>query len=80
MANITIRNVPEELVDRLKETARRNNRSMEQELRVLLHERFGARPAVMARIRERWSTRPAPQRDQVDAWLAEARDRSARGH
>ena len=38
MASVLIRNLPDEVVDRLKSSAKRNNRSLQQELRVVLEE------------------------------------------
>ena len=46
MATLTVYAVPEEVVDSLKESAKRNKRSMEQEVRELLRSRFPVRVTV----------------------------------
>lgn len=73
MATVTIRNLPEDLVERIKEQARRHRRSMEQELRELLEQRYATRRDAAERIRERWSDDGRPSAGEVDAWLREAR-------
>lgn len=47
MATLTIRNVPDEVVVRLKKVAANKGHSMEQELRELLKTRFPARDEVL---------------------------------
>lgn len=79
MANLTVRQVPDELVERLKDAARRNGRSMEQELRALLQERFGSRAEVLARIRHRWKELPDVTQTEADEWIRQARSRQSRG-
>jgi predicted transcriptional regulator len=52
-ATITIRNVPDQLVDRIKRLAEQKGVSMEQEIRDLL-QRYVQRGAALDRIRRRW--------------------------
>jgi len=73
MATITVRNIPEEILGNLKRTAERNGRSMEQEIRELLHERFMTRAEVIARIRARWSAIPPVSTQEADSWRNEGR-------
>ena len=47
MATLTIRNVPEDVVARLKKVAANKGHSMEQELRELLRTRFPARAEAL---------------------------------
>jgi plasmid stability protein len=68
MANITIRNLPDEVVRRLKEVATRNGISMEQEVRTLLARRYGDRADVITRVRQRWSRLPSPEAADVERW------------
>ena len=49
MATLTIRHVPEAVVERLKAAAKRKGYSMEQEVRELLAMRYAARTEIMAR-------------------------------
>ena len=69
MGTLTIRNVPQAVILRLKESAEREGRSMEEEVRELLCERYPTRQDLLERIRGRWSKTPAPSASQVDAWI-----------
>jgi plasmid stability protein len=73
MATLTIRNVPDELVERIKEVASAQGRSMEQEVRELLASRYADRQQVMSRVRERWATLPATSAARVKQWRASGR-------
>lgn len=68
LATLTIRNLPEELVERLKSAARENGRSMEQEVRTLLQRRYASRGQVLRRIRERWEGLPAVTPEEAERW------------
>ena len=68
MATLTIRHVPEAIIERLKDTARRKGHSMEQEVRELLAMRYAARAEITARIRQRWDTLPSTSEADVRAW------------
>jgi hypothetical protein len=74
MATLTIRNVPEETVEALKEMASRNGRSMEEELRRLISAQVMDRLSVMRQIDEsvQKQTRPTT-REEVDRWIRERR-------
>jgi plasmid stability protein len=41
MANVLLRDIPEEVLNRLKEMAKAHNRSLQQELRVVLENKAG---------------------------------------
>jgi len=74
MATLTVRNVPSKVVRSLKNLARRNRRSMEQEVRAVLEEHVGDRQAVLDEIERSWGRqhrRPKPR--EVDAWIAVGR-------
>ena len=74
MATLTIRNVPAKVVKSLKTLARRNRRSMEQELRAVLEQHVGDRDALLAEIEQSWNRqnrRPRPQ--EVDEWIQAGR-------
>ena len=68
MATLTIRNLPDDLVDRLKETAARHGRSMEQEVRLLLQTRYAERSELLGKVRDRWNNTAAPTPDEVQHW------------
>lgn len=74
MATLTIRNLAPEVVDRLKERAKRHGRSMEQEAREILGQRLAARSELLAEMRARWAEIPTPPAAaDVNAWVASGR-------
>ncbi len=74
MATLTIRNVPDEVVARLKKVAANKGHSMEQELRELLKTRYPSRAEVLDRVEQRWETLPPVSAEEIDQWIAEARN------
>ena len=74
MVTITIRNVPEDVVARLKKVAANNGRSMEQELRELLKTKYPSRAEVLDRVERRWETLPPVSAEEINQWIAEARN------
>jgi plasmid stability protein len=81
MAALTIRNLPNDVVKRLKSSAARNRRSMEQEVRELLRERYAQRADVLKQIRESWKELPETSVKNVNRWVRSSRKREAlRGH
>jgi plasmid stability protein len=76
MATITVRNIPDEVIEMIKNRARRNKRSMEQEVRSILSGVVHDRERAMKRIESLWrkQKRPIP-REEIDEWLRRARDR-----
>ncbi|MBC6433375.1 hypothetical protein FM036_22805 [Nostoc sp. HG1] len=73
MATITIRNISDELVDRIKRLAGQKGISMEQEVRDLLQKRYGQRDEVLARIRQRAEALPTESESRVQTWKSEGR-------
>jgi len=75
MATLTVRNVPAKVVKSLKTLARRNRRSMEQEVRSVLEQHVGDRRALLTEVERSW-TRQArrPKARELDAWIAEGRE------
>lgn len=72
MATLTIRNIPPEVLDRLKHAAARNRRSMEEEVRQLLQQRYADRLDVLRAIE-------ASQADFTRVRTADIRRRILRG-
>lgn len=68
MATLTIRNLPDDTIDRLKEVAEARGVSMEQEVRDLLEERYAPRAEVVRRIRDRWDRLPRTSASEVRSW------------
>ena len=74
MATITVRNIPEEVIAMIKNRARRNKRSMEQEVRTILSEVVLDRERAMKRIESLWKQQKRPiSKQEVDTWLRKAR-------
>jgi plasmid stability protein len=76
MATITVRNIPDEVIEMIKNRARRNRRSMEQEVRSILSGVVHDREQAMRRIESLWNEqkRSIP-REEIDGWLKRARNR-----
>jgi len=74
MAILTVRNVPTRVVKSLKTLARRNRRSMEQEVRAVLEQHVGDRLALLDEIEQSWTRqarRPRPR--EVETWIGVGR-------
>jgi len=74
MAAITIRNISDELVDRIKFLAEQKGISMEQEVRDFLQTRYGKRSELIERIRRRNETLPLEKESHVQSWIDASRD------
>ena len=73
MATITVRNIPEEVIAMIKNRARRNKRSMDQEIRTILSEVVLDRERATKRIESLWQQQKRPiSKEEVDAWLRKA--------
>lgn len=74
MATITVRNLEPNFVRSLKLLAKRNGRSMEQEVREILEMHVGDKLSMMKQIEESWSKQARrPTADEVEAWIKEGR-------
>jgi plasmid stability protein len=74
MATLTIRNVPAKVVKSLKTLARRNRRSMEQEVRTALTQHVGDRTALLDEIEQSWTRQTRrPRAGEVNAWIEAGR-------
>lgn len=74
MATVTVRNLTPKIVRSLKSLAKRNGRSMEQEVREIIEMYVGDKLSVMKQIEESWSRQTRrPAADEVDAWIKEGR-------
>jgi plasmid stability protein len=74
LATVTIRNLPPRIVRSLKSLARRNGRSMEQEVREVIEEHVTEREAVLEQIEASWGEqRRRPTAAEVDRWLETGR-------
>jgi len=73
MGTLTIRRLPEEVIQGVKTSAELHQRSMEQEIRELLQRRYGPRSEVLRRIRNRWEVLPRTEADEVEQWRLKGR-------
>ena len=74
MTTLTIRNLPAELIKRLKDRAKRNGRSMEQEAREILDQRLAARGELLSEMRARWQDISSPpSASEVAGWIKTGR-------
>ena len=78
MATLTVRNVPDGVVQRLRETALNNGWSMEQEIRDLLTRRYARRRDLISRVRARWSSLPRTTGEQAKRWRSTGRKAAVR--
>lgn len=75
MATITIRNVSMKVVKSLKALARRNRRSMEQEVRSVLEQHVGDRLALFKEIEQSWARQTRrPTAHEVESWIQTGRE------
>ena len=75
MATLTIRNVPDKVTKSLKTLARKNHRSMEQEVRELINEHVGERLSVLHQIEAAWVKQTRrPTAAEVEGWIATGRE------
>jgi plasmid stability protein len=75
MATLTIRNVPDKVVKSLKTLARKNRRSMEQEVRELINEHVGERLSVLDQVEAAWNKQARrPTAAEVERWIATGRE------
>lgn len=74
MATLTIRNLSPDVVKRLKERAKQNGRSMEQEAREILGQRLATRSMVLAEMRAGWKEIASPpSASEVNEWITAGR-------
>lgn len=73
MGTLTIRSLPEEVIQGVKTSAELHQRSMEQEIRELLQRRYGPRSEVLRRIRNRWEVLPRTEANEVEQWRQKGR-------
>ncbi len=74
MPTLTIRNLPPEVIERLKRRAKRHGNSMEQEARNILGEQLPSKEEVLAKIQEnRKKIKNPPSAEDVNRWIAISR-------
>ncbi len=74
MTTLTIRNLPTDVIQRLKERAKKHGRSMEQEARDILGQRLASRDDILEEMRALWpEMKSHPSASEVDAWIEAGR-------
>lgn len=73
MPTLTIRRVPRAVVERLRKAAAQSGRSMEQEVRELLEQRYARRADVVKAIRASWRELPPTSAREVARWIETGR-------
>ncbi len=70
MPTLTIRNLPMEVMERLKARAKQNGRSMEREAREILGQRLASRSELLSEMRARWDDIAVPpSAAEVSGWI-----------
>lgn len=73
MPTLTIRKVPRAVVERLRKSAVQSGRSMEQEVRDLLEQRYARREDLVKAIRRSWHDLPPSSAKEVARWIETGR-------
>lgn len=73
MATITLRNLPSDIVQRLKVRAGTYGHSMEQEVRNILTYRLASRDAVLDEVQSLWGRLEPPSAQEVQGWIQSGR-------
>lgn len=74
VATLTIRNVPLRVVRNLKVLAKRQGKSMEQQVRDLLEEHAGDRSSVLEQIEAAWKKQARrPSAAEIEDWIGTGR-------
>jgi hypothetical protein len=68
MANLTIHDLPDDLLQRIETVAATKGHTIEQEVLEMLEVRFAARSRIIQRIQERWKTLPTTSTDEIEHW------------
>jgi len=73
MGTLTIRSLPEEVIQGVKTSAKLHKRSMKQEIQELLQQHYDPRSEVLLRIRKRWEVLPRTEANEVEQWRQKGR-------
>jgi plasmid stability protein len=74
MPTIIVRDLSQKVVKSLKSIARKNHRSMEQEVRELLERHVGDRVSAIRQIEEAWEVQSRhTTAEEIESWIVEGR-------
>ena len=74
MPNLSIKNVPEDMLARLRTRARQHHRSLQGELVAILEEALAPRRLTLEELVQRVQERGVQTGDQSTPWIRELRD------
>ena len=74
MVNLSIKNVPDEVVKRLRDRAKKNHRSLQGELLAILEEMLAPKKLSLDEVRWRVKELGIKTGDESTAWIRELRD------
>ena len=72
--NLSVKNVPDDIVERLRSLAKRNHRSLQGEMMTILEEAIGSRELSLDQAEKRLSNLGFRTGDDSTAWIRELRD------
>lgn len=72
--NLSIKNVPEDVIERLREKAKRNHRSMQEEMLAILEEASGPKRLSVQEATREIKKLNFRTGDEATAWIREDRD------
>ncbi len=72
--NVSVKHVPNDVVERLRERARRNHRSLQGELMAILEEATGASGLTVDQAELRLTALGLNSADDATRWIRELRD------
>jgi plasmid stability protein len=74
MVNLSVKNVPEDVVERLRQRAKRHHRSLQGELLVILEESVEPKKLTVEETYRRIKALHFSTPDESTAWIRELRD------
>jgi len=74
MPTITIRNLSDDIVNRMKASASRHGISMEKEIRKTLTTHYMIKEEVIQRIHDRQAKYPRPEAKDIEDWIEKGRE------
>ncbi len=72
--NVSVKNVPDDVIDRLRKRAKRNHRSLQGELMAILEEATGRTEMTVDQAELRLSALGLRSGDDATKWIRELRD------
>ncbi len=72
--NVSVKNVPDDVIDRLRKRAKRNHRSLQGELMVILEEATGHTEVTLDQAELRLNSLGLSSGDDATRWIRELRD------